>query len=387
VSAGAVGGGLGVPKKSLKDLLGEDDDDLGGRAFPAAPAPAPAVASSTPAAGPAAASSPFSAAAVATPTAAAPSALSQLPTQPSFDEDQASDQDTPMPPAATPPAVTAPTAAAPRAPPAARKSYVVLLMLAEDEAFARALELGVRACDAAVHAQCSQWDGTRHVTLFELKLSDDEAARVDFAKPLSLPLRLSLADSLMPWPNTLGLGLAPASDAALRAALPALRGVPEGATTVLGGKKLHVTLFSMRRVSRDARDAAKVRARSQSRHAPYPRHETHTPPIHHAAPIHPPRACSPTHFTHPPHSFTGAARARACRVARRALRRRRRHAHRAQAQGRALRRRTLSTPRLRRHTLAARRHLRTRARTRASTHASAHHRARSRVRGRARTRG
>ena len=186
-----------------------------------------------------------------------------------------------MPHAATPSAVTAPPAAAPRAlPPAARKSYVVLLMLAEDEAFARALELGRRACDAAVHAQCSQWDGTRHVTLFELKLSDDEAARVDFAKPLSLPLRLSLADSLMPWPNTLGLGLAPASDAALRAALPALRGLPEGAAAVLGGKKLHVTLFSMRRVSRDARDAAKVRARSPSppRTLPTPRRMPHAAP-------------------------------------------------------------------------------------------------------------
>ena len=46
----------------------------------------------------------------------------------------------------------------------ARKSYVALLMLSGDATFARALELGRRACDAAVFAQCSQWDGTRHVT-------------------------------------------------------------------------------------------------------------------------------------------------------------------------------------------------------------------------------
>ena len=136
---------------------------------------------------------------------------------------------------------------------------MVLLMLSEeDAAFARAVELGRRACDAAVFAQCGQWDGTRHVTLFELQLSEEEAARVSFAKPLTLPLRLSLA-GLQTWPNTLAVGLTDASDAALREALPALHGLPDGAPAVVGEKKkLHVTLFSMRRVSRDARDAAKA---------------------------------------------------------------------------------------------------------------------------------
>ena len=97
------------------------------------------------------------------------------------------------------------------------------------------------------------------MTLLEFKLADEEARHVRFASPPPLPLALTLADGLKPWPSTLGLGLAPASEAHLRSSLPELRGLPDGvAGGVSPSKDLHVTLFSLRRLGRGEKPAGQA---------------------------------------------------------------------------------------------------------------------------------
>jgi hypothetical protein len=131
--------------------------------------------------------------------------------------------------------------------PAEAKEYVVLLMIVEDTTCTQALAACRRVCSSQVQECCGQWDGTRHITLLKgLKMTRDEAMRVQYAvPPACLPLDLA-PTHLKQWEPTLALGFSGGTiGAADLAALADLREVP----TRLAGRlhiepsTMHVSLY------------------------------------------------------------------------------------------------------------------------------------------------
>ena len=94
---------------------------------------------------------------------------------------------------------SAPAAIVPSASSAARE-YVVLLMIEEDEACARVLAACEKVCSSEVHRQCFQWDGTRHITLLKgLQMTEEDARRVHYEQPPSLPLAIASLHFKVPY--------------------------------------------------------------------------------------------------------------------------------------------------------------------------------------------
>lgn len=71
--------------------------------------------------------------------------------------------------------------------------HAVLLMLSdEDQAHRSMIEICAQTCDPAVHSECFQRAGSRHLTLLKITCTPADAARITFAAPhgIALPLRI-----------------------------------------------------------------------------------------------------------------------------------------------------------------------------------------------------
>ena len=107
-----------------------------------------------------------------------------------------------------------------------RRTCVIYLCLLENtKSFRAGLETCKQVCSKAVHAHCFQMAGTRHVSLWEAQMNDQEVATLAYhcRKNFKLPMKITFQAGWNRWTAGNYLGLVPESEKALKGIVQSMK--------------------------------------------------------------------------------------------------------------------------------------------------------------------